>query len=726
MNIGAQSGLLAAIVAVAVAISVVLRARRGTVSVLFTLFSANLFTHYLAAFLNNVSDTPMMRQVDLVAAALLPVTSLLFYGYFLWSKPELTNRYLRVGYPTSAALVVLVFLPWSPDQLTAFFVLTYAFVGLYLCAYLIHVRYQELDSKRERTRLRYLLIFHLVAVTFVLLGMLPGPLGFLRTWGNLVSVFFLYFLSQSLLKFRLLDLQELLGRTLVLTGVSLILAVVFGVLVAWAGGAPEVSLFHTFVASIVILILFEPLRDQVEASTRRMFFRERYEVHRKLENLRREVANILDLDRMARTLLDLPYDSMGITHASLYLLEEGGASYRLIEHRGPEPVDRLDLAAHRAFFEQLKKRPTAVLAETFERQVVEEGAPADSEPSQDSKQAHEILASLKALGAGISIPLVGQDEVLGLWCLHDEAGLESYSAEEIALLVAIGEQAAINIENSRIFERIRERDRLAVLGEMAAGLAHEIRNPLGAIKGAAQYLEPEQADEAEAEFLNIIIEEVDRLNQVVDQFLDYARPFQSRHEPTDVNRVVEQTVKLIGPELADAAIGLDMELAPDLPAMEANEQQLRQVILNLLRNAIEAMAGGGTLTVRTSLRQALAGTRSRPGKRTASVQIALSDTGGGIPPEQQAAIFVPFFTTKERGTGLGLAISQRIIENHGGEIRVRSRPGEGTTFLIVLSRPADVQQEEPVGQADSQEAADLEPSADPEVDLPFPAESGRE
>ena len=135
----------------------------------------------------------------------------------------------------------------------------------------------------------------LVAVTFVMLGMLPGPFGFLRTWGDLVSVFFLYFLGQSMLKYRLLDIQELLGRGLVLISVALILALVFGILVLIAGGSPAVSLFQTFVASFVILILFEPLRDKVEGSTNLLFFRERYELRRTLDELRREIANIIDL-----------------------------------------------------------------------------------------------------------------------------------------------------------------------------------------------------------------------------------------------------------------------------------------------------------------------------------------------------------------------------------------------------------------------------------------------
>ena len=715
MNIGAQSGLVAAIVAVAVTISVLLRARRGLLSTLFTLFAVNLFVHYLAAFLHDVAEHAFWQQVDLIAAAFLPVTSLLFFGYFLWQKPELPKPYLRVAYAITGGLVVFLVASWSESQLTTAFVLVYAFSGLGVCAWLIHVRYQELESKRERTRLRYLLIFHLVALTFVLLGMLPGSLGFLRTWGNLVSVFVLYFVSQSLLKYRLLDLQELLGRTLVLTGVALILAIVFGVLVLLAGGAPEVSLFQTFVASIVILILFEPLRDQIESSTRRLFFSEHYDVRRKLEDMLREIANILDLERMTAVLLDTPYESLRISHANVYLQEEGGASYRLVDHRGQRPAERIDVAAQRAFFDQIKKTPTVILAETFERQVADQGAPADSEPAGDAERARNVLETMDTLQAGICVPLVGQNEILGLWNLQDEKGLESYSADEIALLITIGERAAINIENSRIFKRIRERDRLAVLGEMSAGLAHEIRNPLGAIKGAAQHLDPNAVGKDAAEFLDIIIEEVDRLNTVVDQFLDYARPFQAKHQPTDINKVVDHTIKLVAPGLAERSIEIDVNLVSDLPMIEANEQQLTQVFLNLINNAVEAMPDGGTLKVRTNLRKPFSLPWLRPSKSMTSVQVEVSDTGAGIEPEIQGRIFVPFFTTKERGTGLGLAISQRIVENHGGEIRISSKQGEGSTFLVVLNHRA------PSESADSS----APPGTSTEFDLPPSSGHGR-
>jgi signal transduction histidine kinase len=256
---------------------------------------------------------------------------------------------------------------------------------------------------------------------------------------------------------------------------------------------------------------------------------------------------------------------------------------------------------------------------------------------------------------------------------------------------------AITVQNSKLYERMKERDRLAALGEMAAGLAHEIRNPLGAIKGAAQLLTPPAGDGAAGsdghgvppearEFLGIIVEEANRLNRVVSQFLDYARPYRGEPQPLDVNEVVRKTAQLVTPpplssDAPDAPppppVEVHLQLADELPRTRADAEQLRQVFLNLAINAVQAMPSGGKLTISTALR--------KPGRRAMSMlEVRFRDTGVGIPAQELKNLFIPFYTTKDKGTGLGLPISQRIVENHGGTIEVRSRVGVGSTFTVVL------------------------------------------
>jgi signal transduction histidine kinase len=230
---------------------------------------------------------------------------------------------------------------------------------------------------------------------------------------------------------------------------------------------------------------------------------------------------------------------------------------------------------------------------------------------------------------------------------------------------------------------MKERDRLAALGEMAAGLAHEIRNPLAAIKGATQYLDPGRLLDDDRQFLQIIVEEVNRLNGVVTQFLDYSRPLKPALAPGDVNDILERTFKLLSGDLPPG-IEVRLDLAAGLPRVSCDPEQLKQVFLNLALNAVQAMLRGGSLTVSTRrARDDLALWRDAP-RRTDGVEVRFRDTGPGIPEESRDNIFVPFFTTKDKGTGLGLAICQRIVKAHQGSIGVRSPPGEGAEFFIVL------------------------------------------
>ena len=220
-----------------------------------------------------------------------------------------------------------------------------------------------------------------------------------------------------------------------------------------------------------------------------------------------------------------------------------------------------------------------------------------------------------------------------------------------------------------------EREKALLLEKMAPVLAHEIRNPLGSIKGAAQVLRSEAESADQQNLLDVITEEVNRLNRVVSQFLDYARPDTSEVQPRSVNAVIEKALAVIEADNRASRIEIQWELHPHLPLVPMDREQIHQVILNIALNALEAMPEGGVLTVRTSLIHSDAGD---------AVGIAIRDTGHGMRREALRQIFTPFFTTKERGVGLGLAVCERIIRSHGGKIRVKSIPGQGTIFLIRL------------------------------------------
>jgi signal transduction histidine kinase len=228
-----------------------------------------------------------------------------------------------------------------------------------------------------------------------------------------------------------------------------------------------------------------------------------------------------------------------------------------------------------------------------------------------------------------------------------------------------------------IEEQLRRAERLSALGELSAMLAHEIRNPLGAIRGTAEILRDDfSPGERKYEFLEILINETDRLNRVVEDFLTLARPLQVERETCDLMAELQDTMTLVSGEAAKRGVRLD--LAPSaLPLVRGNREKLRQVFLNLLLNGVQATGRGGTVTITAAHCSAGEG-------KPAGVEISFADTGEGIDPTALPLIFEPFFTTKTGGTGLGLAITQKIIESHGGKIEVESSVGKGTIIHVRL------------------------------------------
>lgn len=228
----------------------------------------------------------------------------------------------------------------------------------------------------------------------------------------------------------------------------------------------------------------------------------------------------------------------------------------------------------------------------------------------------------------------------------------------------------LSTENQTLFQRLQQADKLASLGTIAAGMAHEIKNPLAAIKGLTQVL-PENLKDREfiRDYAEVVPRQLDRINKLVDDLLAFGRPAKMIFREQDLARLLSDTFKLLAKECQQKGIKVRLELIPAL--IEADAGHLGQAILNVSLNAIQAMPDGGELAVRLS-----------GGGETVTIEIA--DTGEGIVPEKLPHVFDPFFTTKGTGTGMGLAVTYRIIKDHGGEITADSRLGEGTTFKICL------------------------------------------
>jgi signal transduction histidine kinase len=298
----------------------------------------------------------------------------------------------------------------------------------------------------------------------------------------------------------------------------------------------------------------------------------------------------------------------------------------------------------------------------------------------------------------------------------ESVAVPEHGGDELALLAhefnAMAQRLAARERELRAQgEALLRSERLAAIGRIAAQITHEIRNPLSSISLNAEEL-GERAPEAR-ELCDAIVREVDRLAAITEEYLRFARLPKPQMQRADVNEVVRELLEFVRPELVAAGVGVEQRLSPELPRVLADVAQLRQLLLNLLRNAREAMPGGGSLRVSTTSaggagfagdgRSPQGGAAGGAGfagdgrspQGGAAVDIEVRDSGPGIEPSRLQRIFDPFFTTKERGTGLGLAMAQEIAQEHGGQLTCESTVGFGTAFTLRIPAIPEARPETP-------------------------------
>jgi two-component system, NtrC family, sensor histidine kinase HydH len=690
-----RTTLVCGALALAIAASVLLRGRTRPLHLVFAAFAADMGLWYLAQSFYGFFQASIWERFAALLAVLLPQLALTLFDSMVPSEHGRRSRLIRASWLLAVPMVVLVLMPHRDFSWVRTVIFFYVFFLITAGLFLLGQRGKNSPSRATQRRVQFLVVIGAAAglatiADFVwFLGARTPPIG------AAISIVFLFVLAQALRYQRLLDLYEMVARLLVATALAFLIAGIFYVLLTFIGGFNTMYV-NAVLAAIVILVLFEPLQARVEEQMQKLFFRERADLDEAVAVLRRRLVHTLEIEDMGRLVMSALEESRRVTAAAFYLRDQDGTGFDRVAHVGPTGPLRIEVATARALLDRLEQGSVSLEAvETEARERRARGERADAQEAVLTSSA--VLGSLRQ-GVLISVRAEGGDPV-GLLAIADERVRDFISPEEISLLEQVAAQMGVVIENSRLYAQMKERDRLAILGQMAAGLAHEIRNPLGAIKGAAQLLsepleEDDKLDASSREFLGIILEEVERLNRVVGSVLDLARPNQTAMvRPTDLNAAVRRTVQVLSaePENQDLEIGLVLD--PELPRVAIDPELFRQVLMNLVRNAAHAMKGKGRVTI-TSRARFGRGTRPGAGEPKSSdepfAEITVADTGPGISQKMLENIFLPFFTTKDQGTGLGLAISQRIVQGAGGRIEVKSYEGKGSSFSVVLPAAAEV------------------------------------
>jgi signal transduction histidine kinase len=503
------------------------------------------------------------------------------------------------------------------------------------------------------------------------------PLGYLLA-GLCVTI-----VAYTMGKYELMDVRLVPSRPKVLLSVKL-LALIPAYLVILVIIRVFTGTLHFLLAGVLFAVfvgiagVLTNLQQGVERTIGQTLFRKRYDAYDTLVQFSKSLVSILELKPLTKEIVQTLARVMNITTASVFVLYKDQGIYALAARYGTGETDRSAevIQMDSELTRELMKAQTALVQE--EVAYDHEGA------------SPQVLETLRALDAEVCIPLLNKDRLVGFCNLGQRANQGMYSSEELGLLRTLAQHAAIAIDNALLYEDLRRSqllmrrtDRLRSLETMAGGFAHEIRNPLTSIKTFIQ-LAPHRRDDTEfmEQFGQVVCDDVERIERLIHEILDYARYMTPKLTVENLNDVVSSCLYFIEVKASSKAIAIHRDLDSEVPNVRLDRQQIKQVLLNLLLNAIEAIGErGGRLSVRTRK-------RFKQGNE-AWVQIEVEDSGPGILPKDLEHIFDPFYTTKHtsgerEGTGLGLTIAHQIIQEHGGYIEVSSEIGRGTTFFVNL------------------------------------------
>ncbi len=561
-----------------------------------------------------------------------------------------------------------------PGILFPFFVLFFFLTIAYSFYIIIQVYKNSIGVQRNQAK--FLLLSSII-------GFSGGSTNFLLVFeflyippiGNYFIALGLFILFYHIIRHRDINIVLTKGTTYFIIGLLLLLPSIALITIGQKYFFGRMDyLFSIIVFSIILLVTtcFPKIKPFTEKIIEQFLFKDRYNYRDTLGQFSKAMVNILDLGSLSKRIIETMTQTLGADKASLFLLNDERGGFELFESKNitfssPSPLLPKE-APLPAYLQKMK--------EIIVKEMLAKGI-----KIPDLKKVTE---QMDELAAEVSIPLISKRQLVGIINLSHKFNKDMYYQEDIDLLTTLANQTAIAIENARLYEDlkksksyVRRADRLASLGTLTAGLAHEIRNPLVAIKTLTQLL-PERLEDEEfrSHFLSIASGEVERISHLVNELLDFARPSNPKLEFEDINSILDGMILLVSTESKKKHIQIQKQYLPDLPPVKVDREQIKQVFLNILLNAIDATPENGTLTVKTR-------SFTKPGGEL-FLQVEFKDTGCGIPQEHLEEIFNPFFTTKTSGSGLGLSISNQIVQDHKGYISVESQVNQGTSFFVNL------------------------------------------
>jgi len=627
-----------------------------------------------------------------IGALFIPIL-FLHFGMVLLDIHQKKRKIIISGYLISFMLLALLPTPLfvvdaAPKFTFKYFIvpgiLYHLFTGFFFIC-VVYNLYNLLKGFKsvqgvKRNQIRYVFIAYLIgygggATAFFPLFNIPTP-----RWGLYPIPLCMAIFTYAIVKYRLMDINIAIktgtayaSLAVFTTGISI--GLIIGVDRIFAGYPGYSPILAFTIILLVIIPVFTYLLPRVklktESTIEKILYKNKYAYLDTLRAFGKRMTFILDQEELLQSVVRNVAELMGLEGASIFVANEVTGNFELRAHTGAALPDDSILPEDSAIINNLRKSKKPFMQEEMERILPQ-------------KEMVKIEADLSPLAAVLMIPLVSEDELIGVFALGEKVSKEMFSHLDIELLETLANQIALILNYRRMEAQMSQQQKLLGLGTMAAGIGHEIGNAIVSVQTFLQLFPERRLDkEFYEQFGKTALEDSQRVAKLVDMMRKLAQTHSgtSEFKPLDIRMVVEQAALLLRKALDKKNVKI-IKRYQEVPEVRGDESLLLMAFLNLFRNSLDFLPAGGEIAISLSNQEKV---RLGPkGKPEQCVRIEISDNGPGIAKENLARIFEPFFTTRHEGIGLGLSMVHRVIEEHGGNIAVDSQVGKGATFTIHL------------------------------------------
>lgn len=558
----------------------------------------------------------------------------------------------------------------------------YYFIGLSLVSAFYGFRnliwkFRRTNNPSSRKQIIYVLLGAMFGFMVALLFSLALPLAGINRFfylGESAPLFFVVFSTYAIVKHRLLDIDIIIRKSIMFTALITLITLIYVTSAITIGQFFESitnsgTLIATLMSALVIVVGFRPLETFIENATDSVFFKGKYDYQKAIGKLSLSIGSVIDTNDLLKLVLVTISRTMRIERVSMDLADEDHRWQKITLTGGTgEGISFEDLEPDAAFLRFLEMSGSVVSCDELSHVLLS----GEMESGRKTELAR-VRDILRDAGTSLCVPIFRGKELTGVLNLGRKISDDTYNTRDIELFWILGGQISVAVENARLYEKMERAKRLAAIGEFASSIVHEIRNPLLSIKTFFQVLNGNESENDKKTISGLAEQELIRVEEILENLLSFAKPREPEFSMADLVSLLDETLALVTPECATNGIRIEKDYDGNAPHIEIDRNLIKQVLLNLFFNSIQAMPKGGDLRVRLTHDES-----------EGNVQVIVIDSGTGISQRNLARLFNPFFTTRPKGTGLGLSISRRIIEQHNGTIRVDSREGQGTRVTVAL------------------------------------------